>query len=159
MSGINPNADGLTPGGTEKGPCQEAVPYQVRYNGETWDRLRNNLSTRLLAPATRAASQSLDRVNYNHRGIMLLLNVTAVAATENLVLKVRAKDPESGGFIDLIASAALTAIGLYRVAVYPGMAGVANVKADDVLPRDYNVQVLHSAAGNWTYSLAEQLLL
>lgn len=115
--------------------------------------------TVLLASAARAASQSLDRENNRSRGVELILDITAVPGAVTVTLKVRTKDKASGKYLDLLASAVQSAVGTVRLVLYPGVAAVANQKADDVLPKNYNVQVLHSGAGNFTYTLAEQLLL
>lgn len=132
------------------------------FNGATIDRWRNNFEAPLLASAARTATtNSPDQTNHNVRGFALILNVTAnPGAAETLSLKIQAKDPVSGSYVDVVDFGVIVtaANGTFYVIAYPGIADADHVAAvvakSAVLPRTWRAVVTHSAAGSWTYSLA-----
>jgi len=71
---------------------------------------------------------------------------------------IKGKDPLSGKYYTLLASAAIVAASTVVLRVYPGLTAVANLVASDVLPLDWRVEVTHSAGSNFTYSVGAQLV-
>jgi hypothetical protein len=137
------------------------------YNGSTWDRQRGNLDLTLLSSASRSSSQnSPDQVNYNARGVLVLLNVTAnPGGAETLTLELQAKNGVTSTYFPLVNTGAVitAANGMRGLMVYPG--AVETVAGADLwvqglaLPRNWRVAVQNSGAGSWTYSLAATLML
>jgi hypothetical protein len=130
---------------------------------ETW---RNNQSLTLLSSAARtttAQGTTIDQVNYNARGIEIWVVVTAVPSVETLTWKLQAKDPASGTYIDIATHAIGAATGTYKYLVYPGAAGGAGSGFTQItqiaLPRDWRVQIAHSASGSFTYSVGAHLIV
>jgi hypothetical protein len=124
------------------------------------DAVRNNLQFSLLASAVRNAStQTATQTNYNARGVMLFLHVTANAATETLQVSVGQDIATSPSNIANF-SALAAANGVCCYVVYPGAVetiAVASSLGMEVqalpLPRNWYVFITHSAGGNWQYSL------
>jgi len=87
---------------------------------------------------------SADLLNPYGRGVKVFVNVTAAGTGSNIV-SIQGKDPASGAYYTVLASAAIIANGLTVLTVYPGLAAVANLTANDALPRQWRVLV---TAGN-----------
>lgn len=80
---------------------------------------------------------SADQGNAARRGVKLTIDITAI--TGSLTVTVQAKDPVSGKYTTILASAALAATGTTTLTVYPGIAVAANASASDVLPATWRV--------------------
>ena len=127
-------------------------------------------SATLLASAVRTASTNTSDQTATGRGVMLVLNVTAEAASETLALKIQGKDPVSGNYFDITNFGTMyTSTGeaptrTKAAVLYPGIlaadhVGVAagtdgTIAKSGVLPATWRAVVTHSSTGAWTYSLA-----
>ena len=133
------------------------------YNDVAFDRQRNNVEATLLASAARTVTtSSADQTNYNAKGIIVVFDVTAVPGTDTVQLKVQAKDPASGKYIDMVTGTAESAVGTYVYAVYPGIGDKGTILdnyEELPLPRTWRVQVVHSAATSFTYSVGVMYVL
>lgn len=134
------------------------------FNGTTWDRQRNNNAVSVLASAARTATISTDVTNYNGNTFAVVLNITAAPNTASeIVINIRAKDSISGNYVTLLSSVAIVGSASQsppytnRYRVGPNIAVVANVSAADALARTMNVQVVHSNADSWTYSISADI--
>jgi len=119
------------------------------FNGTSWDRWRNNVEFTVLASATRTATgNSASQTNYNAKGVMVFINITAVSGTfaagEGLKIIIRGKDPTSGTATWLAHTGALTSPGTYLCVCYPGatdVQAIGAVYANDIpLPRTWDVR-------------------
>jgi len=130
------------------------------FNGTGWDKQRNNLDNiTVLASAARTTTQTqADQTNYNHRGIMAVLDMTTVG-TGSVTLEIDAKDPVSGKYIALLTGAAVVSNSTNIYTVYPGNTVTANVSASTVLPRTWRIKVTANNANSATYSVGAMLLL
>jgi hypothetical protein len=130
------------------------------YNGATIDRQRGNLDNIVvLSSAARTTTQTQsDQTNYNHRGIIAVLDMTTVG-TGSVTLEIDAKDPVSGKYYAVLTGAAVTtnSTNIYRV--YPGLTAAANATANDVLPRTWRIKVTANNANSATYSVGAMLIL
>lgn len=130
------------------------------YNGATHDQQRGNLDNIVvLASAARTTTQTqTDQTNYNHRGIIVVLDMTVVG-TGSVTLEIDAKDPVSGKYYAVLTGAAVVTnvTNVYRV--YPGLTAVANATVSDVLPRTWRVKVTANNANSATYSVGAMLVL
>lgn len=131
------------------------------------DRLRSNLDTiTVLSSAARTTTQTqADQINYNHRGIMVVVNVTVIG-TGSITPEIDAKDPVSATYFSLLtASTAITANGTYVYMVYPGAtqtAGTNNNVTQDAsfaLPRTWRVKLTANNANTVTYSVGAMLIV
>lgn len=119
-----------------------------------------NKEITLLASAARTADPTIaDQDNLAARGLVLIIDVTAVAATPSVVFTIKGKDPVSGKYYTLLASAAIVGTGTTVLRVYPGLTAVNNQVASDVLPRTWTVTAVHADSDSITYSLGAILIL
>lgn len=117
-------------------------PYS--FNNTTWDRVRNNVDTTglvTLSAATAGTFNGTDQINYNGRGIQVLVDVTAATAM-TLTINIQGKDAVSGKYYTILSSAALAAVASTQLTVYPDTTVVANVAVSQPLPRTWRVQAV-----------------
>jgi hypothetical protein len=113
----------------------------------------------LLASAARTATHSTaDVTNQGHRGLHLVIDATAAAATPSVVFTIQGKDEVSGQYYTILASAAVTGVSTTVLKVYPGITVAANLSVADVLPRVWRLNVAHADADSLTYSVAGSLI-
>jgi len=133
------------------------------FDGTNWNRFRNNTEITLLASATRNSdTTSPYQTNYNARGVVIYLNVTAVPGTDTITLGVNAVDPVSGNVAKLHAFSAISDVGFYRYIVYPGCTDTPSDVAGKIsmpLPRKWYVHIFHSGSGDFTYSVGASYIL
>jgi hypothetical protein len=106
---------------------------------------------------------STDQDNLSHRGVQLVVDVTAEAAggsSHAMVVTIQGKDPASGKYYTLLASASITAVGTTVLTVHPSVVASANVAASHALPRTWRVLVTHTADGasSMTFSIGANLI-
>lgn len=105
----------------------------------------------ILAPGGNAAEfQTLT-------GLIAYLNVTAVPGVDTVQLKLQEQIPTSGAWIDVAVTLVQAATGLIKLKIFPSIttvaAGVTGITVSDILPALWRLQIVHSAASNFTYSL------
>lgn len=108
-----------------------------------------------------------DILTRGFRGIVAYLNVTAVPGAGGIRLKIIFKDPVSGQIKGLWqGSTNVTTTGLHVLVIYPGAgsvsqataSGTTNVVVGMPIPSTVQVQVEHTTADSYTYSLSWELL-
>ena len=104
------------------------------------------------------SQNTFDLTNANCRGIKVFVNTTAIG-TGSITVSVQGKDPVSGNYFTLLASAAITTNVFNVYNVYPGFTVTANVSANDVLPRVWRVLVTANNANPASYTVAGCLLV
>lgn len=105
----------------------------------------------LPAAARTATVTSEEQTNLRQRGALVTINVTA-AGTGSITAAIQRWDP-AAGWVDMLASAALTTDGAVTLTVYPGLTPANNSVASAVLPRLWRVRVAHNNANAITYSV------
>src|SRR5688572_16303031 len=90
---------------------------------------------------------------HGHRGLHLIIDVTAVAATPSVVFTIQGVSPLGDDAYTLLASAAITGTGTTILRVYPGLTAAANTVANDVLPAQWRVAAVHADTDSITYSV------
>lgn len=128
-------------------------------------RMRSNYGFTLLASAARTTAQTTAvQYNYNFRGLILALNITAASGTGGLAVRLEPMD-QVGGATGAAAymNAAVTAIvatGLYHFLFYPGSStsGLKQVNSINV-PYEWRAIVSVGDASSYTYSLTGAYLL
>lgn len=111
----------------------------------------------LLASAARTATASVSGpTNYNFRGVMLSLIITAASGTGGLSVRPygRALSLTGATWITSFPTA-IVATGTYNYQIYPGatFSGATNTCWPIVLPMYWGVSVNHGDASSYTYSL------
>ncbi len=137
--------------------------HEFLWNGTAGERRVNNTQVELIADGTYSATQaSADQVNYNARGIAIVFDITAVPGTDTVTIRLQMKDAVSGKYITLAEDSAQAGMATRLLIVYPGIgsaSGAINVAASFPLPRTWRVQVSHSAASNFDYSVGGSYIL
>lgn len=130
------------------------------YNETEWDRARGNVSREIWPSAARTATPTkADQINYNARGVVVVIDVTAAADTPSIVVTIQGLDPVSGQYYTLLASAAITGISTVVLRVYPGLTAAANLVANGILPRNWAIDVVHADGDSITYSVSADLIV
>ena len=105
-----------------------------------------------------ATENSADLSNPYARGVVLVIDVTAVTATPSVVFTVKGKST-LGTDYTILTSAAITATGQTVLRIYPGLTASANVTASDVLPATWRVEAAHGDTDSITYSVSANLIM
>ncbi len=154
--------------GSNASDGQSSLISGMGYNGATFDRWRNNMQGTLLASAARTATTSSpQQINYNARGIMLFLNISAASGTGGLIVRLLGIDPISGNDAELNTDiTAITATGLYLFELYPGSssagasgASKVNQRISASLPRTWYAKIVAGDSSSYTYSLGYSSIL
>lgn len=99
---------------------------------------------------------SNDQDNSSWRGLTLYATVSNFSAG-TVTVAVQGKDPISGNYTTVLASAALGANGTTTLTVYPGITATANVAASAVLPKTWRVTLTGATSPSMTVSVAGNL--
>lgn len=128
------------------------------YNETGWDRQRGNTEETALASAARTATTtSSDLTNYNARGVIVRLNVTAVPGGDTVKLTLQYKDPATAGYVTILDAPAFATATASIVCLYPGIADTEtrfSAFEEMPLPRTWRVRIVHSAGSSFTYSVS-----
>lgn len=117
--------------------------------------MKPNREMTLFASAARTASaDSADQQNLYWRGAIIVIDVTASAATPSVVFTVKGKSSLGSDYYTILASAAITGAGQTVLRIYPGLTAAANVTVSDILPRIWRVEAVHADADSITYSVS-----
>ena len=129
------------------------------FNGATYDRQRSTEDRALInATAVTTGQSSGDQVNYNARGVKVVLQTTAIG-TGSVTVTIQGKDAASGQYYTLLAGAAVTTNTTNVYSLYPGLTAAANTTANDVLPHTWRVTVTANNANAATYTVGASLIL
>jgi len=102
------------------------------------------------ATPTAMALQSAKRA----RGLIVVIDCTAIAASPSVVFTIQGYDPTSGKYYTILASAAIVGTGTTVLRVFPGATAAANLVANDVLPASWRIIATHGDADSITYSVS-----
>jgi len=164
---VYPTDDFASPTGTLSN-----YAFPSLYNGASWDRQRNNTEFTLLASATRTTTTATGvQTNYNARGVMLFLNISARTggASPLIDVRLRTRDPVSVGKVPMVSTGNFDPVTrLHIMIITPGAQAVAlGTLGGDVklvaglgLPRQWDVLVAFvQDVTSLTYSLGGCYLL
>lgn len=101
---------------------------------------QGSISLATLAAAGTGTTNTADQVNHGASGVQVIIDITVITGTgPTLTVTIQGKDPVSGKYFTILASAALGATGTTVLKVYPGITAAANASVSDALPRDWRV--------------------
>ncbi len=113
----------------------------------------------LFPSAARTTSQTgADQTNLTARGLHVIIDATAITATPSVTFTIQGKDPTSGKYYTILASAAITGVSTTVLRVYPGLTAAANTTANDVLPLTWRLITTAGDADSLTYSVGVNML-
>lgn len=147
--------------------------HPMLYNGTTWDRQRgNDVGQTLLASAARtSATYGSTQTNYNARGVILTMTITAAPNTaETLGLFYVPVDPLVAGtsnwpcMLTSPAGSTIQAGATLRLFVYPGASttpdnSTLNKAYAHPVPRSWTGGGNPSSSGSWTYAIGFQYVV
>lgn len=97
----------------------------------------------LTLAAAAASANSPDQQNFLHRGVKVVVDVTVLGGTTpSITVTIKGRDPVSGKYFTILASAVITATGTTVLTVYPGATAAANLTANDNLPDTWRVEAV-----------------
>lgn len=96
--------------------------------------------------------------NGRYKGIRVTINTTAAGTSPSTVFTIQGKDPVTGAYYTVLASAAVTGVGVTTLYVYPGAAVSANASANFILPSTWRVIATHGNGTSHTYVAGAELL-
>lgn len=132
---------------------------QIVWNGVGYDRVYNNRDVTLLTSSSRTTTQtSADLVNYNGRGLYVVLDMTNVG-TGSVTLAINAKDAISGKYYALLTGAVVNTNSTNVYKIYPGITVAANAAVSDALPRTFQIVVTANNANAATYSVGYSVIV
>lgn len=122
-----------------------------------------NMDLIILPSATATSSRTgADIVNPCFKGLIAILNITAASGTGGIKVLLRAKDPVSGNYRNLVAlpASAQTATGTFVVIFYPStLSGTsADGTSQQPLPTIFDIQGSPGDSTSYTYSIAISLM-
>lgn len=95
--------------------------------------------------------------NEDGRGLIVVVNMTAVSGAGSLVFTVQGYDPASNTVYPILSSVAVVAPGQTILQVSPDLTAVANLKANSLLPEQVVIHVAVATADSMTYSIGAVL--
>lgn len=102
--------------------------------------MANHNLTALTLTAAAAGSSSADMENQFGSAAHVVIDITAISGVgASLTVTVEGKDPTSGKYYTIIASAALMAVATTVLRIFPAVVVAAGVSANDFLPRTFRV--------------------
>lgn len=94
-----------------------------------------------------------------HRGVKVIVDMTAVPGVKTVTPKIEYKDAVSGKWITALTGPAIVATGTHVLTVYPGLTETANIDASDLIPDLWRVVCTYSGAdAGFTFSVGAYLL-
>ena len=130
------------------------------FNSSTWDRVRNNHEVTALSSAARTGdTNSTDQINYNAKGMAILLDVTAVGSPAGQIDAIRVQAKIGSSYLTVLAFAtlAIASTGVRAFLIYPGAASAGSWTAaplQGAVPRNWRIQVDHAnETDSITYSV------
>ena len=111
----------------------------------------------LFKSAARTVTVNFREKANQHEAAVLVIDVTAAAATPSVVVTIKGVDPLSGKRWTILASAAITGVSTTTLKVGKGLTAAANLVANDVLPPDFEIEFAHADTDSITYTAALHL--
>lgn len=101
--------------------------------------------------AARTATSSATIACESEAGLFFI-DVTAASATPSVVFTIAGVSP-GGSTYTILASAAITGVGLTVLRVHPELTAAANTIAKDILPAALKITATHADTDSITYSV------
>lgn len=117
------------------------------------------MQVQLFSSAARTATPTAKEFGaYQKRGLHVVIDVTALAATPSVVPTISFKDDLSGKWCPLLVGSAITATGTTVLKIYPGITAVPGAAASDNIHDHMRLSMTHGDADSITYSASAHLM-
>lgn len=124
--------------------------------------MRPSAPITVLASAARTATVTTGiqskAMNVTHRGVLIVIDVTAASATPSVVFTLQSNNSDGLTWTDDLASAAITGTGTTLLLAHPDAPDRANVSENTALGQKWRVKATHADADSITYSVKAYLL-
>lgn len=109
----------------------------------------------ILASAARTAAPDTQEFEVfgTIRGLVVVIDATAVTATPALTVTIAGVDRRSGKLFTLLASAAIATVSTVTLRVGAGLTAAADLVANDLVPPVFRVTCTHGDSDSITYSI------
>ncbi len=87
------------------------------------------------------------------KGLILIIDITAVTSTPSVVPTINGIDPISGNNYNILTGAAITATGTVALRIDPAITSVTNLAAGDVMPENVLITMTHGDTDSITYTV------
>lgn len=112
----------------------------------------------VFASTARTATESSDDLgNLGGCGVIVVIDMTVDPGADTVTFTIEGKDPASGAYYPLLASAALTDVATTVLQVHPALTEEANLAASALVPAVWRVTATHSGVTTTTYSVGATL--
>ena len=91
-------------------------------------------------------------------GLIVIIDATVDPAAASVVFTIQGKDPASGKYYTILASAAIAAVGTTILRVDKNLTAAANTIAKDVMPATFRIIATHADTDSITYSVGAILI-
>lgn len=114
----------------------------------------------VLASAARTATVASSTFgnDLGHRGVEVVIDVTAAADTPSVVFTIQGYSPLGDDYYTILASAAITGTGTTVLRAFPDATAAANTVANFQLPGLWRVNAVHADTDSITYSVNAWLM-
>lgn len=112
----------------------------------------NTDSTLYASQATNGSHNISDQTNLYHKGVVIVIDVTAITSSPSVLFTVQGK-ALVGGYYDILVSPAVVGTGETILSVYGGMTEAANSRSGHPLPKIWRVEAVHANGDSITYSI------
>jgi len=121
--------------------------------------LQNGNKERVILPSAARTTtvNSPDFANPSAKGGHFVIDITAVGVDPRIEVIIQGKDIISGNYYDILVSPKYSVVGTNIIRVYPGLNSMPNISVNDILPRIFRVQVVHTTGISITYSVSVAL--
>lgn len=152
------------PSGTTIGTAQNpsgnpftVASFPMLYNNSNYDRVTNNYQYTLQASTAKTATYTTSvQTNYNARGMIVFINVTALAGTTpTLTPIIQIVDSVTNVAVPILTvSTPITAIGMYTYGIYPTALTGLTQTVNMTLPRQWNINMtIAGTTPSFTHSI------
>lgn len=104
------------------------------------------------------AHNTADINNWYYRGVIIDIEISGTFTGTSVTFTVQGKDPGTGAYYDILASAAKTGVGHTTLSIHPDIAAVTNVAAAALLPQKFRIKITESSLTVATYAISATLV-
>lgn len=101
---------------------------------------------------------SVENGGLNNVGMLCVIDCTAIASSPSVVFTIEGKDPTSGKYYTILASAPIVGTGTTILRVHPEFTAASNTVAKDFIPAVWRIKAVAGNSNSITYSVGVSLI-